>query len=150
MTRCGSVMEDFKDYYRLLRIGPTADDAAIKAAFRRLARRYHPDVARDRRQARRFPEILEAYEALSNLEKRRQYDRVYRDRRPPSRPRGAGVRRLERDGRAGTGSRRFGLTIDLFGLRIGLAAEAERLRPSGKRHSPASTGRRNGPDRSER
>jgi curved DNA-binding protein CbpA len=138
-------VENFKDYYRLLRVGLTADDAAIKAAFRRLARRYHPDVARDRRQARRFPGILEAYEALSDREKRRQYDRVYRDRGSASRPRGVGVRRPERDGGARTSSRRFGLAIELFGLRIGLAAEAELLRPSGKRNNPASTGRRNGP-----
>ena len=83
------VMADFKDYYRLLRVGPTADDAAIKAAFRRLARRHHPDVAMDPRSARRFPDILEAYEWLSDPEKRRHYDRVYRDRRPASRPRGS-------------------------------------------------------------
>src|SRR2546430_409517 len=50
--------------------------------------------------------MLEAYEALSDPEKRRQYDRVYRARRPAPRPRGAGVRRLEREGRAGTSSRR--------------------------------------------
>src|SRR2546425_5979834 len=58
--------------------------------------------------------MLEAYEALSDPEKRRQYDRVYRARRPAPRPRGAGVRRLEREGRAGTSSRRFGLAIDIL------------------------------------
>jgi len=149
-TGCGSLVRNFKDYYRLLRVDPTANDAAITAAFRRLAHRYHPDVARDKRRARRFPEILEAYEALSDPEKRRQYDRIYRDRRPASRPRGTAVRRLERDGRAGTSSRRFGLAIDLLGFRLGLAVDAERLGPSGKRRKPSSTGRRNGPDRSER
>jgi curved DNA-binding protein CbpA len=140
-------MESIKDYYSLLGVGPTADTAAIKAAFRRLAQRYHPDVARDKRHARRFPAILEAYEALSDPEQRRQYDRVSLDRKPAVRPRRAGARRLERDSRAGTGSRRFGLAIDVLGLRIGLAVDAEVPRPSGKRNT---TGPRNGHDRSER
>ncbi|PYO48661.1 MAG: hypothetical protein DMD84_20385, partial [Candidatus Rokuibacteriota bacterium] len=69
-------MANFKDYYRRLGVSPTAGDLAIKAAFRRLARRHHPDVALDKRSARRFPGILEAYEVLSDLERRRHYDRV--------------------------------------------------------------------------
>ncbi len=52
-------METFKDYYRTLRVRPTADDVTIKAAFRRLALKHHPDVARSRRAARRFPNIQE-------------------------------------------------------------------------------------------
>jgi len=138
-TTCGSLMANFKDYYRRLGVSPTADDLAIKAAFRRLARRHHPDVASDKRSARRFPDVLEAYEVLSDLERRRHYDRVYRDRKTASRPRGAGVRRVKRDGRAGTG-RRFGLAIDLFGLRLGLAVDA----------NPPSTGARKGPGTSNR
>ena len=134
-------MANFKDYYRRLGVSPTAGDLAIKAAFRRLARRHHPDVALDKRSARRFPGILAAYEVLSDPERRRHYDRVYRDRKAASQPRGAGV------GRAGTGSRRFGVAIDLFGLRLGLAVDTEL---AGKRHNPPSTGARKGPGRSTR
>jgi curved DNA-binding protein CbpA len=137
-------MANFKDYYRRLGVSPTTGDLAIKAAFRRLARRHHPDVASDKRSARRFPEILEAYEVLSDPERRRHYDRVYRDRKAASQPRGAGVRRVKRDG---TGSRRFGLAIDLFGLKLGLAVDAE---VAGQPHNPPSTGARKGPGRSTR
>jgi curved DNA-binding protein CbpA len=140
-------MANFKDYYRRMGVSPTAGDLAIKAAFRRLARRHHPDVALDKRSARRFPGILEAYEVLSDPERRRHYDRVYRDRKAASQPRGAEARRVKRDGRAGTASRRFGLAIDLFGLRLGLAVDAER---AGKPHTPPSTGARKGPGRSNR
>ena len=48
-------MEPFKDYYRTLRVRPTADDVTIKAAFRRLALKYHPDVARNPRGGVRGP-----------------------------------------------------------------------------------------------
>ena len=140
-------MANFKDYYRRLGVSPTGDDLAIKAAFRRLARRHHPDVALDKRSERRFRQILEAYEVLSDPERRRQYDRVYRDRKAASRPRGAGVRRVKREGRAGTSSRRLGLAIDLFGLRLGLAVDAEL---GGKPHNPPSAGARKGPGRSTR
>jgi curved DNA-binding protein CbpA len=140
-------MANFKNYYRRLGVSPTTGDLAIKAAFRRLARRHHPDVALDKRSARRFPDILEAYEVLSDPERRRHYDRVYRDWKAASRPRGTGVRRVKRDGRTGTGSRRLGLAIDLFGLKLGLSVDAKL---AGKPHNPPSTGARNGPGRSNR
>ena len=90
-------MENFKDYYRVLKVGPTADDATIKAAFRRLALRYHPDVARSKRAARWFPNIQEAYAVLADPEKRREYDRAYRDRKPASLTLSANAQRGERD-----------------------------------------------------
>lgn len=65
---------EFKDYYRILGVDRNADDRTIKSAYRRLARKYHPDVARDRGAAERFKEINEAYEVLSDPEKRRRYD----------------------------------------------------------------------------
>src|SRR5438093_8770262 len=79
-----SAMETFKDYYRVLRVRPTADDVTIKAAFRRLALKYHPDVASSRRAARRFPNIQEAYAVLADPEKRQEYDRGYRHLQPES------------------------------------------------------------------
>jgi molecular chaperone DnaJ len=66
---------EFKDYYAILGVARSADDKAIKSAYRRLARKYHPDVAKGKDAAGdRFKEISEAYEVLSDPEKRRRYD----------------------------------------------------------------------------
>jgi DnaJ-class molecular chaperone len=65
---------EFKDYYRILGVDRKADDKAIKSAYRRLARKHHPDVARTKDAGERFKEISEAYEVLSDPEKRRRYD----------------------------------------------------------------------------
>ena len=66
---------EFKDYYAILGVGRNADAQSIRKAFRKLARQYHPDVAKDKKQAEeRFKEINEAYEVLSDQEKRRRYD----------------------------------------------------------------------------
>ena len=68
---------EFKDYYDVLGVPRTASDAEIKKAFRRLARKYHPDVAKDKRTAEeKFKEINEANEVLSDPEKRRKYDEL--------------------------------------------------------------------------
>ncbi len=67
---------DFKDYYKILGVEPTADDKAIKAAFRKLARKYHPDVSKEKDAEARFKEANEAYEALSSPEKRAEYDEL--------------------------------------------------------------------------
>jgi DnaJ-class molecular chaperone len=63
---------EFKDYYKTLGVERTADDKAIKTAYRKLARKYHPDV--NRGNAERFKEISEAYTVLSDPEKRKRYD----------------------------------------------------------------------------
>jgi curved DNA-binding protein len=66
---------EFKDYYATLGVTKTASDEDIKKAFRKLARKYHPDVAKDKKAAEeRFKEINEAYEVLSDPAKRRKYD----------------------------------------------------------------------------
>ncbi len=65
---------DFKDYYRILGVDRKADDKTIKSAYRRLARKHHPDVAKGKESGDRFKEINEAYEVLSDPEKRRRYD----------------------------------------------------------------------------
>ena len=68
---------EFKDYYATLGIGRNAPADAVKAAFRKLARRYHPDVNPDDPSAeRRFKEVNEAYEVLGNPETRRKYDEL--------------------------------------------------------------------------
>lgn len=66
---------DFKDYYSILGISKTASADEIKKAFRRLARQYHPDMnPGDKVAEARFKEINEAYEVLSDADKRRTYD----------------------------------------------------------------------------
>ncbi len=63
-----------RDYYDILGVGRTADDDEIKKAYRRLAKKYHPDVNKDSGASERFAEVQEAYDALSDTEKRKLYD----------------------------------------------------------------------------
>lgn len=80
---------EFKDYYEVLGVARHASEEEIKKAFRKLARRYHPDVAKDKVQAEsKFRELNEANEVLSDPEKRRKYDELganwkHADRQPP-------------------------------------------------------------------
>src|SRR5512136_1349582 len=64
-----------RDYYEVLGIGRDADETAIKSAYRKLARQYHPDVNKAPDAEERFKEINEAYEVLSDSDKRQVYDR---------------------------------------------------------------------------
>ena len=67
----------YKDYYETLGVPRGASDGDIKKAFRKLAREYHPDVAKNKKQAEeRFKEINEAYEVLSDPTKRKRYDEL--------------------------------------------------------------------------
>ena len=68
-------MSTDRDYYELLGVTRDADDAAIKKAFRRLARELHPDVSSEPETEIRFREVTEAYEVLSSSERRALYDR---------------------------------------------------------------------------
>ncbi|TFE70453.1 molecular chaperone DnaJ [Methylacidiphilum sp. Yel] len=68
----------FKNYYETLGVDKNATQDEIRAAFRRLARIYHPDVAKDKNEAEeKFKEINEAYEVLSDPEKRKKYDQMF-------------------------------------------------------------------------
>ena len=62
----------YRDYYKILGVDRKADDKTIKSAYRKLARKYHPDVNKGKDD--KFKEISEAYEVLSDPEKRRRYD----------------------------------------------------------------------------
>lgn len=81
---------EFKDYYAVLGVEPGSGEGEIKQAFRRLARKYHPDVSKEKGAEDRFKAINEAYEVLRDKEKRAQYDalraggyRAGQDFRPP-------------------------------------------------------------------
>jgi curved DNA-binding protein len=79
-TRLGDMAVEFRDYYETLGVAKTASDAEIKSAFRKLARKYHPDVAKDKKAAEeKFKQINEAYEVLGDPEKRKKYDQLGAD-----------------------------------------------------------------------
>lgn len=120
----------YKDYYESLGVPRAASANEIKKAFRKLAREYHPDVAKDKKKAEeRFKEINEAYEVLSDPEKRKKYDELGAhwksgaEFRPPPGFGGFGKGQTFRGGRAGTEEFHFGGTgfsdffEQLFGAR---------------------------------
>jgi len=94
------------DYYQVLGVGRDADESTIKRAYRQLARKYHPDVAADKKAAEtHFKEINEAYEVLSDAQKRSNYDRFGH----------AGVQGAGAEGGFGPfGSEGFGDIFDMF------------------------------------
>ncbi len=67
---------EFKDYYKILGVERTATADDIRSAYRKLARKYHPDVSKERGAEARFKEIGEAYEVLQDPEKRVAYDQL--------------------------------------------------------------------------
>src|SRR2546426_12698136 len=64
----------YKDYYEILGVPRTASDEEIKKAFRKLARKYHPDVAKGKGTEEKFKEVSEAYEVLGDTAKGKKYD----------------------------------------------------------------------------
>lgn len=67
---------EYKDYYQILGVARDADADAIKAAYRKMARKYHPDVSKEKDAEDRFKEVQEAYEVLKDPENRRAYDQL--------------------------------------------------------------------------
>lgn len=76
-TRRSPMPIQFKDYYQTLGVPRTASADEIRKSFRKLARQYHPDVAKNKTEAEaKFKEINEAYEVLGDQEKRKKYDEL--------------------------------------------------------------------------
>jgi curved DNA-binding protein len=73
---------EFKDYYQVMGVARDATEAQIKQAYRKLARKYHPDVSKEKDAEARFKDLGEAYEVLKNPEKRAAYDQLGRGPRP--------------------------------------------------------------------
>lgn len=78
----------YKDYYKTLGVERNADADAIKKAYRKLARKYHPDVSKDPASEEKFKDVAEAYETLKDADKRAAYDQLGshqsgQDFRPP-------------------------------------------------------------------
>ena len=109
-----------RDYYEVLGVERGADNGEIKSAFRRLARRYHPDVSQEADAETKFKEINEAYEVLADEDKRARYDRFGH----------AGVNGGAGGHGAGFGFEDFGDIFDIFNSAFGGSA-------SGRRRGPA-------------
>lgn len=67
---------EFKDYYKILGVKPDADLKTIKTAYRKLARKYHPDVSEEKGAENKFKDVAEAYAALKDTQKRAEYDEL--------------------------------------------------------------------------
>ena len=92
---------EYRDYYKILGVERSVTAAELKTAYRRLARKFHPDVSKEANAEARFKEVQEAYEVLKDTEKRAAYDQLGKDwksgeqfRPPPDW--GSGVRVLRR------------------------------------------------------
>ncbi len=94
---------DFKDYYSILGVAKNSSSEDLKKSYRRLARKYHPDMnPGDKAAENRFKEVTEAYEVLSDAEKRRRYDQFGQYVNQPSSSRGPSATANSRGGYAQT------------------------------------------------
>src|ERR1700758_2598343 len=67
---------EYRDYYQILGVARAATAEDIKKSYRRLARKYHPDVSKEKDAEQKFKEVQEAYEVLKDPEKRAAYDQL--------------------------------------------------------------------------
>ena len=129
---------EFKDYYKILGVQPDSDSKDIKTAYRKLARKYHPDMNPEKGAEEKFKEVAEAYEVLKDAGRRAEYDelRQYRDQggsgfEPPPGWRSS-------SGFGGAGARHFeGDFSDFFNSIFGGAGAEPRQQRSGLRGQDA-------------
>ncbi len=119
----------YKDYYKTLGVERTANEEQIKKAYRKLARKYHPDVSKEKDAEEKFKELSEAYEVLKDVEKRKAYDTMGsyqpgQDFRPPP--------DWEHQFRGGSGGFQDVEDIDLFDLLSGLGRGGFRTGGAGR------------------
>src|SRR5580698_10198403 len=69
----------YRDYYEILGLTRSADADEVKRAYRKLARKFHPDVSKEKNAEDKFKEVQEAYEVLRDSDKRAAYDQLGRD-----------------------------------------------------------------------
>ncbi|WP_181879943.1 DnaJ domain-containing protein, partial [Klebsiella pneumoniae] len=74
---------ELKDYYAILGVQPTDDLKTIKTAYRRLARKYHPDVSKENDAEAKFKDLAEAWEVLKDEQRRAEYDQLWQHRNDP-------------------------------------------------------------------
>ncbi len=74
---------ELKDYYAIMGVKPTDDLKTIKTAYRRLARKYHPDVSKEPDAEARFKDVAQAWEVLSDEQRRAEYDTLWQHRNDP-------------------------------------------------------------------
>jgi len=135
-----------KDLYKTLGVPETADEAAIKKSYRKLAKEFHPDTTgNDKKKTERFKEIAEAYEVLGDSKKRKEYDRLkHAPVRPDGMPEGFDAEAFAQTfgrSRAGAGggggmSGEFDMN-DLFSTLFGGGAPGAGFDPRRQRTRPA-------------
>lgn len=74
--RCHFAVPEYKDYYKIMGVARDVGQDELKRVYRRLARKYHPDVSKEKDAETRFKEVQEAYEVLKDPEKRAAYDQL--------------------------------------------------------------------------
>ena len=119
---------ELKDYYAIMGVKPTDDLKTIKTAYRRLARKYHPDVSKESDAEARFKEVAEAWEVLSDEQRRAEYDTLWAHRNAPQ----------FQQRQSGQGQQQHNYSQqdfdDIFSSMFGQHARQSRQRPSARGH----------------